>query len=325
MQYIASEGKIGNPPKEGLTVYPQSGYAVVRTFGKQFPGGFHDQSYLAFNAAFHSRTHRHADDLTLNWYDKGQHILVDAGRYGYVGKTEKDSPQWLDGFWYSDPFRMYCESTRAHNTLEFDGRNNPRRGAPLYGSALKRWKEHDSIYLVEAELRLFKTIRRTRTIMFNPGNWLLILDWFHDNAQESHTVRQWFHAAPHLTMEPKEDGWQSTLEETGNLYVTSLLSEMQPMPVIRGQESPEIQGWCSRQPLEKTPNDAFGYEKRGCPNGNFAVLFAFSDVRADRKWSRMSGSGRKGRFRWQDEDGIHSIELERPTEGDLTFSYTIKK
>ena len=325
MQYIASEGKIGNPPKQGLTVYPQSGYAVVRMFGKQFPEVFHDQSYLALNAAFHSRTHKHADDLTFTWYDKKQHILVDSGRYGYVGKTEPGSALWLDGFWYSDPFRVYCESTRAHNTLEFDGRNNPRKGAPMYGSALKRWKEQDGVAVMEAELRLFKTIRRARTIMFNPGNWLLILDWFHDNAQEPHTVRQWFHAAPHLTMEPKEDGWQSALEETGTLYVTSLLSEMQPMPVIRGQESPEIQGWCSREALEKTPSDAFGYEKKDCVNGNFAVLFSFSPAQADREWSRMSASGRKGRFRWQDTDGVHSVGLERPAEGELSFSYTIKK
>lgn len=325
MQYMVSGGIVGNPPKQGLTVYPQSGYAVVRMFGKQFPEVFHDQSYLALNAAFHSRTHKHADDLTFTWYDKKQHILVDSGRYGYVGKTEPGSALWLDGFWYSDPFRVYCESTRAHNTLEFDGRNNPRKGAPMYGSALKRWKEQDGVAVMEAELRLFKTIRRARTIMFNPGKWLLILDWFHDNAQEPHTVRQWFHAAPHLTMEPKEDGWQSALEETGTLYVTSLLSEMQPMPVIRGQESPEIQGWCSREALEKTPSDAFGYEKKDCVNGNFAVLFSFSPAQADREWSRMSASGRKGRFRWQDTDGVHSIGLERPAEGELSFSYTIKK
>ena len=324
MQYLASGGKVGNAPEFGLLTYPLSGYAVVRRPGKRFPEVFHDQSYLALNAAFHSRTHRHADDLTMTWYDRGQHILVDAGRYGYVGKTEKDSPQWLDGFWYSDPFRMYCESTRAHNTLEFDGRNNPRRRTPLYGSALRRCGERDGVFFMEAELRLFKTIRRVRTLLFKPASWLLIHDWFHDNLSEPHTVRQWFHTAPHLTMQPDEHGWHGRLAEEGSLHVTSLLPDMQPMPVVRGQESPELQGWCSRQPLEKMPNDAFGYEKKDSPNGNFAVLFTFSEVQADRKWARMSASGRKGRFCWRDADGVHRIELERPAEGDLTFSYTIK-
>lgn len=325
MQFMASGGKLGKATEEGLLVYPKSGYAVVRTYGKQFPEVFHDQSYLAFNAAFHSRTHRHADDLTLIWYDRKQHILVDAGRYGYVGKTEPGSPLWLDGFWYSDPFRMYCESTRAHNTLEFDGRNNPRRGAALYGSALTRHAERDGVYAIEAEIKLFKTIRRVRTILFNPSEWLLILDWFHDNIMEVHTVRQWFHAAPHLTMEPVGDGWQSPYDEAGTLHVTQLLSGMHPMPVIRGQECPEIQGWCSRKPLEKTPNDAFGYEKKDCVNGNFATLFSFSSAQADRQWSQMNVSGRKGRFRWEDEHGIHTILLERPAEGDLVFSYAVKK
>lgn len=325
MQYMASGGKIGKAPEEGLLAYPQSGYAVVRTYGKTFPATFQDQSYLALNAAFHSRTHRHADDLTLTWYDRGQHILIDSGRYGYVGKTEKGSPLWLDGFWYSDPFRVYCESTRAHNTLEFDGRNNPRKGAPMYGSALQRWKEQDGVFAVEAELRLFKTLRRARTLLFRPGAWLLIADWFHDNAGEPHTVRQWFHTAPHLTMQPEADGWRCDLDGGTSLQVTSLLAEMRPMPVIRGQESPEHQGWCSRQPLEKTPNDAFGYEMRERPSGNFATLFTFSAAQADRQWSQVNSSGRKGRFRWKDADGVHSIMLERPAEGELTFSHTIAK
>lgn len=325
MQYMASGGQVGKAPEEGLQAYPQSGYAVVRTYGKAFPATFQDQSYLAFNAAFHSRTHRHADDLTLTWYDRGQHILVDSGRYGYVGKTEKGSPLWQDGFWYSDPFRVYCESTRAHNTLEFDGRNNPRRGAPMYGSALQRWKEQDGIFAVEAELRLFKTIRRARTLLFRPGAWLLIADWFHDNAGEPHTVRQWFHTAPHLTMQPEADGWRCDLDGGASLQVTPLLAEMRPMPVIRGQESPEHQGWCSRQPLEKTPNDAFGYEMRERPSGNFATLFTFSAAQADRQWSQVNSSGRRGRFRWKDADGVHSIMLERPAEGELTFSHTITK
>lgn len=325
MQYMASGGQVGKAPEEGLLAYPQSGYAVVRTYGKTFPANFHDQSYLAFNAAFHSRTHRHADDLTLAWYDRGQHILIDSGRYGYVGKTEKGSSLWLDGFWYSDPFRMYCESTRAHNTLEFDGRNNPRRGAPMYGSALKRWKEQDGVFAVEAELRLFKTIRLARTILYRPGAWLLIADWFHDNAGEPHTVRQWFHAAPHLTLLPGAGGWHCGLDGGGSLHVTSLLDEMRPMPIVRGQESPEFQGWCSRQPLEKTPNDAFGYEMRNRSSGNLAILFTFSNAQPDRQWSQVNVSGRKGRFRWKDADGVHSIILERPAEGELTFSHTITK
>ena len=325
MQYLASGGKVGTAPDDGLLVYPRSGYAVVRRPGKRFPEVFHDQSHLALNAAFHSCTHRHADDLTLTWYDRGQHILVDAGRYGYVGKMAKDSPLRQEGFWYSDPFRIYCESTRAHNTLEFDGRNNPRRRTLLYGSALRRCGERDGVFFMEAELQLFETIHRARTLLFKPASWLLIHDWFHDSQDEPHNVRQWFHTAPHLTMQPDEHGWHCRLAEEGALHVTSLLPDMQPMPVVRGQETPELQGWCSRQVLEKTPNDAFGYEKKDSPNGNFAVLSAFSEVQADRQWSWMNESGREGRFRWQDADGVHHIELKRPAEGDISFSYVIKK
>ena len=61
------------------------------------------------------------------------------------------------------------------------------------------------------------------------------------------------------------------------------------------------------------------------PSGNFATLFTFSAAQADRQWSQVNSSGRRGRFRWKDADGVHSIMLERPAEGELTFSHTITK
>ena len=200
MQYVVSESTKGTAPSVDFQVFPKSGYFIVK---KQM-------SYLAQAAAFHSRTHKHADDLSFIWCDRGSDILVDAGRYGYIGKTEKGSDLWLQGYWYSDPNRIFCEGTRAHNTLEFNNINSPRRGVKPYGSAIKRWLHIDhSIFAVETEVKQFSSIRHARVLIFKPSQWLIVFDWFHDNKKQPHHVKQWFHAAPGLQVVQEKQGIRS--------------------------------------------------------------------------------------------------------------------
>ena len=138
---------------------------------------FDGASYLAQQAGFHSRTHKQADDLSFIWYDRGTEILIDAGRYGYLGKTEPGSDLWNKGFWYSDPKRIYVESTRSHNTVEIDGMSFNRKDSPPYGSAIQRWGEtEDGLLFVETHATQFETIGHTRLLVFDPGNWLLVYD-----------------------------------------------------------------------------------------------------------------------------------------------------
>ena len=151
-------------------------------------------------AAFHSRTHKHADDLSFLWDDRVALVLVVSGRYGYVGKAEQGSRLWKDGFWYSDPNRVYCESTRAHNTVEIDGRNYVRKGAKPYGSAIKRCGSVGELFYSECEVKHFKSIRHVRLLIFKPSEWLVVCDWLHDNIEAEHDYRQWFHFAPELSV-----------------------------------------------------------------------------------------------------------------------------
>ncbi len=141
MQFVVSGGDIGIPPDSSMAVFPESGYFIVRSHWLNNSNFFSHCSYLAQTLCFHSRTHKHADDLSFIWYDRGHEILVDAGRYGYLEKTKAGSDLWKLGYWYADPNRMYVEDTRAHNAVEIDGISNPRHKVKPYGSALQRWGE----------------------------------------------------------------------------------------------------------------------------------------------------------------------------------------
>jgi hypothetical protein len=326
MRFWVSGGKIGEPCRDVTRAFREGGYWVARKASDD-PKDLGAYSYLALNAAFHSRTHKHADDLSLVWFDRGYNLLVDAGRYGYIGKTEQESELWRDGHWYSDPWRLYCESTRAHNTLEFDGRNFTRKGVKPYGSALGRWGSHDSgVVFAEAECKHFASIRHVRMLFFLPARWLVVFDWFHDNAGAPHTVRQWFHVGHELQLLMDRGHYLVSVPDSPQLLrVSSLLPEPIPSHLYIGEEDPVIQGWWSPREREIVPNYAFRHELSETGSGVFATLFSFSgELQTDAKWSKVNASGRKGQFRWKDESGVHELRFERPGEGDLSVGYVVR-
>jgi len=324
MRFWASGGKVGKTSEQVFRAFRDGGYWVARKPGRDA----HDlgsYSYLALNAAFHSRTHKHADDLSFVWSDQGANILVDAGRYGYIGKAEQGSALWLDGYWYSDPHRVYVESTRAHNTLEFDGLNFPRKGAVPYGSALRRWGSHNSgMMFVETECKHFKSIRHARVLFFMPGQWLVVFDWFHDNANTPHAVKQWFHVAHDLQVLEDQGQYRVSVPGEGKtLRIASLLSSPVASRTYIGEEKPVMQGWWSAKERDIIQNYAFNFELKGVATGVFATVFNFSDTLIlDKKWSKINVSGRKGKLRWSGDNKKHQLIFARSETGDLVASYT---
>ncbi len=325
MRYVSSNGAIGNLPSQSLMIFQDGGYAAMRRFSASAPDDFSQSSYLAQIACFHSRTHKHADDLSFVWSDRGSPIIVDAGRYGYIGKAEQGTDLWLDGYWYSDPKRVYCESTRAHNTIEFDDINHKRKGVKPYGSALKRSVELSSgVVAIETECKHHGSIRHARVLVFNPGQWLLVFDWYHDNLHQERDVKQWFHVAPDVQIAPRERGYEILPSLSSRpVRVIQLLDGSLASDVICGSERPAMQGWWSGKEREFLPSPAFCFELNRQSSGTFATLFSFSSELKTNKISTSNAAGRKANFTWQDEDGYHFLTLIRPKFGDLNIIYEI--
>lgn len=324
LQFVASGGSIGVRPARTARFFPASGYAVVRSGWELDTKGPGKASYLAQSCAFHSRVHKHADDLSFVWYDRGQELLVDAGRYGYLGRTDPGSSLWEDGHWYSDPNRVYVESTRAHNAVEIDSRNYARRGVRPYGSALKRWGEWAGVYYIESEIRHWRTLRHVRVLLFRPAEWLIVFDWLWDNAGQKRDFKQWFQFAPELDVMPQTAFLESPLQGGEILYTASLLPAEMIAPV-KGQREPELQGWTSRQDGEMTPCWSGGFMANRVSNHTFATLFTIGQqpplVAGDA--SSVSRDGRKALLRWQANAIGHAIEILRPKKGSIRLDYRI--
>ena len=324
--YALSGGLEGSAPSERLGIFPESGLAVLRS-GWPDAASFDQASYLAQQAGFHSRAHKQADDLSFIWYDRGAEILIDAGRFGYPGRTEPGSELWNRGFWYSDPKRIYVESTRSHNTVEIDGMSFDRRQSPPYGSAIERWGETgDGLLFVETQARQFQTVEHVRLLILNPQSWLLVYDWLWDDAGEDHDYRQWFHFAPDLVVESRNGGLHVSGESLdGELGVVSLLPSPVSSAPVFGQEEPDFLGWWSERGGEFEPVTSvnFGIQQTG--SAVFATLLSFSDnVAPDVDYQRVDATGRNGMFKWTAANRVHTLSFARPAEGDLTIDYMVE-
>lgn len=322
MRAVASNGAAGSGWPKGLSVFAESGYAVVRMPDLAQPDEITRDSYLAQTAAFHSRTHKHCDDLSFVWHDVGQPLLVDAGRYGYIGKTETGSDLWRDGFWYSDPMRVYMECTRAHNTLEFDGKNALRKGVKPYGSALVQAFDRDGVFCIETRCKQHGSIWHDRVLMFKPGQWLVVFDVFTDNLKQPHEVKQWFHLAPGHKAKAVAGGYDVTLRDGTAMVVRSLLGNPEITQVISGRLEDPIQGWWSEKERSVEPADAIAFGVTGCAKGVFATLFSLvPHVVVDLDTGKTNVTGRKAKLAWQDESGVHVLDFERADRFSLSYEF----
>jgi len=130
-------------PPDGLAVFPDSGFVVVRE----------GELWLAFRCGAPSPpflpAHAHADALSFQLWWHGRPVVVDPGTYTYEPGPDRD--------WF--------RSTRAHSTVTVDGRDQFRlwgafRSGPLPKVALRYARDG----AVEASVVLRGRVRHVRRI-----------------------------------------------------------------------------------------------------------------------------------------------------------------
>lgn len=197
--FLMSGGTAGDSCSRELAVFPESGYAFVRSGHGEGTGALSATTYLAFTAAFHGRAHKHADDLNFVWYDRGQEILVEGGRYGYGAQLPPDSPLRAEGFYYDDPFRRYVESTLAHNTVSADRKNHDRRRTPV-GSGLGPCEQNNHTFVLRGRINHDGWTHR-RLIELEPGIGLKVTDDVQSNDANKRDFQVWFNLSGALELQ----------------------------------------------------------------------------------------------------------------------------
>lgn len=305
LRYLTSDGAIGDPPASGVRLYKQSGYAFARALDSRLGEGPEQASYLAQVGAFHSRVHKHADHLAFLWSEGTTDILVEPGRYGYLGRVAPGDPEHDKGHWYADPRRMFVESTRAHNCVEVDGQSHQRKDAKPFGGALRQAEQFGDLIVFAGGAPLNEAVVQERVLILRPGAFLLVLDSL-AAIDGSHDFRQWFQLDAAWMAQAVSHGYRARAGSR-TLHITDLTAGAMIQPVRRAQTEPELQGWVSVRDGELTPASSLCLQRSGAA-ATLATLFSFGTAAVEDP--AIGGDEPAGRtFAWT-QDGVRlSIRL----------------
>ena len=202
---------------QGFAVFPHAGAAVYRDAA----------SYFMSVAWYHSRAHKHSDELSFVWAEAGRRVIVDSGRYGYF---------------YDEPGRIYAESSRAHNTLTLDPPFAWSDHVP-YGSGIVDTASDGEWYAVLAKNPLLARDHR-RVFAYRPGRWLVIVDQLatYPALGQCPASTRRFHLAPSMQVVATTDDAVHAADDVGSVWLQTA-----PAPAalwtVTGQQEPEIQGY----------------------------------------------------------------------------------
>lgn len=311
-QLYSRESKVVSPP--GIKYFATGGLAI-HSHHSDKKGA---TGYLAFNGAFHSRQHKHADDFNIQLFSNGENIISDPGTFTYQ---------------YDLPERMYVESTRAHNCLEIDGMNYSRFRKDAYGNCIQSVDVLGEFVLIDAEVireRLVSSsipnnqvkisdavdveITHRRKIIYLPDNFMLVLDLM--DSTQSHTYRQWFQINPELIVDGDETELFLTNGKRKPIARIIPISPVESIAEIHsGVTVPHLQGWTSvdGHSLEKSTSLCVKSE------GENVVLATLFDLNPSLKSTFFFNEGTRGRYlRFSIKRGKSVFEFVSRTKGLIT-------
>ncbi len=242
--------EIGTDTPHGKTLFfPTAGYALQRS-------GWHaGAAHLVFDCGglgILAGGHAHADALSLNLFSGGKEMLVDPGTFVYNGQ-----PHW----------RSYFRSTRAHNTVTVDGRDQTEMagtfawnsGLPSRGSfRAMRTVPHlgaaEPVEWMEGEHEGYASagVSHRRSVLRAPGDYWIVLDRFSGSGKHRFDFHYHFGAETHPRLIRAEDGVTEVRAQACSFILGMGGSEPLESVLLCG-ETDSQNGWASRSYGEKHP------------------------------------------------------------------------
>ncbi|SFJ97727.1 Heparinase II/III N-terminus [Desulfomicrobium apsheronum] len=225
-----------------------SGYSVVRSGWGECP---EISSMLFFTGAYHSKSHKHRDCLSFDWFDRGARIICDSGKYGYK----------------SDVYRNYFLSTRAHNSVEIEGFDILT--IKPYGSIVENPKEiKQGLFYLKGTLD-YPAVKHCREIYFKPGNWVLIKDSL--SFARARGFKQWFHLNKGYCLENIMKNFACFRDGNGTKFLIECLDKELNVELHYG-DSDNMQGFICEKDYQFMPSFAVGFSGQGKKKEVFTIL-----------------------------------------------------
>jgi hypothetical protein len=254
--YSATNGEQGKRP-EGppSAAFPWAGQLIMRSdWDKDAHWGFFDFGPLGI-----SRSHLHYDKLHFSASAYGRDILVDSGRYTYQ-----------DGLW-----RSYFKGSKSHNIILVDGaeqRNTLRQTVEPLNANYEITDKYDFAKgMFEGPFEGIEgDATHTRNVLYVRGKYWIVLDTIEtDRARD---IEALWHYHPDCSVVASGQSVVSNDTDKGNIRIVPSGNVQWNVDIIKGQETPEIQGWWSLKYNKKTPSPCAVYKTRIDGTTTFAWL-----------------------------------------------------
>ncbi|WP_088289896.1 alginate lyase family protein [Kineosporia sp. A_224] len=178
LTWAGSRGTRGRRPAVPSRDFPDAGYTVLTdTTDASDPAaggsGYEQRTHaLVDSALLGEGAHAHYDALSVVLHCDGAPALVDPGRYTYSGDLDADGVDWRHTF----------KTTRAHNTVTVDGRDQTRylsRNKHGPDAVVRSRAVHvgrDGDWVTAAVVSDEYTPVHTRVVVFVRRQYLLVVD-----------------------------------------------------------------------------------------------------------------------------------------------------
>lgn len=217
--------------------FNNSGYSIFRS---EWNVKAEESAYLFFMGMYNSKIHKHRDCLSFEWFENGQKIICDSGKYGYK----------------SDKLRSFFLSNRAHNNIEIEGfdilKENP------YKSAIDETSFKKGVFQIKSSINYPKSIIE-RNLFYKKGHWIIIEDKV--TLQKTKKINQWFHINKDYDLVSHNKNCFKFSSKKSNLIINSLNVGIKPS-IYRGDDD-LMQGFLSEKDLEYDKNFTVGYSCKG--------------------------------------------------------------
>ena len=227
----------------GSKFYEKEGHFIIRKQEPVYNATPSREIYIHADVAplgfLSIAAHGHADALSFLMHVDGHVFLADPGTYSY-----QTDPEW----------RNYFVSTRAHNTVCIDGKNQASQAGALL------WLDHYKTQLLSASSTTEADqvtgthngyernlqCRHQRTFNFDHNSdTLQIIDIVENYGQQARLVEVMFHLGPSVHVDTTSSG-SFTLTHSGTSRQVSLTTaELLKTEVVTGQTEPSRIGWYS--------------------------------------------------------------------------------
>lgn len=234
--YIGTEGKYGQHP-DGLPSkwFPWAGQLLMRNgWDTQAQWGYFDIG--PWGAA-----HQHNDKLHLSISAYGRDLLVDAGRYVYQ----------------KGPFRTYFVSSQSHNVVLIEGKGQNKRE--------KEWSkpssediaiQEDFDFALSSFTSGFEGLKGTaihrRAVLYIRNEYWVVADQI--ITENPRSIEALWHFSPECSVKMENGSAASVDPDKGNIRIQPVSNLQWQSKVVKGQTTPSVQGWWSRDYNHKEPN-----------------------------------------------------------------------